>query len=299
MSDFKENRNKISVVIPNLNSKMIDKTIASIKSSDYDLSRAEIIVVGIDEPGMIVEDDMVKFIRTSRPELPSTARNIGVRNAGGDVILFTDADCIVDREWISVLMECQRRGKSIVGGAVDFNEKNYWILGDNIAVFHQQLRTSPRRIVMREVLGTANFSIRKEIFVEAGGFDERRELSHAEDHEFQHRLRRQGFKIYFEPNAVVYHYPPRGSFISVVRHAKAYAQSGAVFSRMYPDLFRTRKWYWKKPVSLIAVSPAISLVHIVKLLQKHPRLRRYFYVMPVVFVFTLCWNFFIARAITR
>lgn len=290
---------KISVIIANLNSTIIDKTILSIKQSSYNMNAVEVIVVGMDQPGLIVTDDLVKFIPTAMPTIPSTARNIGVKHASGEILLFTDADCIVDNKWISILLQCHAEGKLIVGGAVDFEPGNYWTFGDNIAAFHPQLRTSPRRIVEREVLGTANFSIRKEIFTAEGGFNESRDLLYSEDNEFQFRLREKGHKIYFEPDAVVYHYPPRGSLKAVIRHAKGYAESGAVLMDLHPEIILRRKWYWKYPILLIILSPINSLVHVFNVFKAHKWLRAYFYVIPAVFIFSMCWNVYSAGAIIR
>ncbi|RLC66119.1 MAG: hypothetical protein DRI48_05400, partial [Chloroflexi bacterium] len=93
----------VSIIIPSLHSPVVDRALDSLKAQTYDLGRAEVLVVGQDRHQLIVEDALVCFIPTERPVIQAIARNIGAQQAQGDVLIFTDADCIADRAWVSTL----------------------------------------------------------------------------------------------------------------------------------------------------------------------------------------------------
>jgi GT2 family glycosyltransferase len=259
------------------------------------MEKIEVIVVGKDEPGLVKEDDMVKFIRTEQRAIPATARNIGVRHAQGDVLFFIDADCVADQNWIRNLMGYHENGISVVGGAIAFDTSNFWTLGDNIAAFHPQLVTSPKGVLAKGVLGTANFSIQKMIFSKLGGFNEAPDLMYSEDNEFQYRLRKTGHTIYFAPEAIVHHHPPRASMRAVIRHAQGYGRSLVTLNRIHPERLKTKPLTQRNRYFLIALAPFRSFYHTVKLLRQHAWLRKYFYVMPVVCMFSFAWYFSIFR----
>jgi glycosyltransferase involved in cell wall biosynthesis len=60
------------------------------------------------------------------------ARNVGIQNASGDIIAFTDADCVTDRNWISELVKgYEHEGVAAVGGSIsDGRITNIWELTD-------------------------------------------------------------------------------------------------------------------------------------------------------------------------
>src|SRR4029079_5050367 len=59
----------------------------------------------------------VRVVRSDRPLLPGDARNLGVRNARGAVILFIDADCTADPGWLAAGL-AGLDNAAIVGGTV-------------------------------------------------------------------------------------------------------------------------------------------------------------------------------------
>ncbi len=49
----------LSIIIRNKNSPVIHKTLDSLRHQTWDMSDAEVLVAGVDEPGLIVQDDLV------------------------------------------------------------------------------------------------------------------------------------------------------------------------------------------------------------------------------------------------
>ena len=93
----------ISVIIPTLNEeKRISDTLEAIYSGT--LIPSEIIVVdggSSDCTVRIIKEKYPDVVLLNNPERTAAAgRNIGIKKAKGDIIAFTDGDCIVDRDWL-------------------------------------------------------------------------------------------------------------------------------------------------------------------------------------------------------
>jgi GT2 family glycosyltransferase len=133
------------------------------------------------------------------------ARNIGIRNSLGDLLIFTDADCIPDENWISSLLKSYEQG-CIVAGAVNisFESKNPGLA----EVYDVALGIPQRQYVKRGYAATANILIPKEAINKCGSFNE--DLLSGGDAELTYRLRLNGWHLVYEPSAIVNH-PPRKS----------------------------------------------------------------------------------------
>ena len=56
-----------SIVIPNLDSKLVDQTLAAVRAQDLDVDSLEILVVGHDAPGLVPRDGSVRFVESEQP----------------------------------------------------------------------------------------------------------------------------------------------------------------------------------------------------------------------------------------
>jgi len=74
---------------------------------DYDRDMLEIIVVdgnSTDNTREIVSQYPVKLLLEERHGL-NAARNTGIKNSSGEIVAFTDADCIIPKDWISKIVD--------------------------------------------------------------------------------------------------------------------------------------------------------------------------------------------------
>jgi len=98
----------ISVIIPVYNAeKLIADCLIALLNQNIDFSKYEIIVVddgSSDNTAKIVEifKDVQLIIQKNRG--PAAARNEGVRHAKGDIVVFTDSDCIPNKNWIEQMI---------------------------------------------------------------------------------------------------------------------------------------------------------------------------------------------------
>jgi glycosyltransferase involved in cell wall biosynthesis len=192
-----------------------------------DYSGYEVIVVddgSTDGTAAICESYTdIKVIRLDNGG-PSRARNVGVEAARGSLVAFTDSDCVVEKGWLKGL-EKGFTGPDVAGvGGDQKSPHDETRLGERIqeilktlgiVTFYMKTDT-----IMIETAHnpSCNSAYRKGILEEVGGFDET--LWPGEDVDLDFRIRRQGYKLIYNPEAVVRHYRPAtyGGFARMMRN---------------------------------------------------------------------------------
>ncbi|MEM2370654.1 MAG: glycosyltransferase [Candidatus Bathyarchaeia archaeon] len=282
----------VSIIIPNLNSPIIDRVLAAIRAQEFDLPyEVEILVVGLDEPRLVRTDKLTRLISTQVPVPPAVARNLGVREAKGNILCFLDADCIPDRRWLSSLLRrYDDENVKIVGGGVAFPKSNYWAIADNIATFYPYLHTSPAGT--REQLPSLNLSLRREVWEMVGPFDERYPRPAGEDADWTVRARLAGYTLHFEPRAVVMHYSPRSTIRELWNHAVAFGLYSVKVDKRYWEIlgipFLLRHWLF-----ILLAAPAMAL-WVTGQIFRNRHLWRYLPMFPAIYLAKLgwCWGAF-------
>ncbi len=134
----------------------------------------------------------------------SVGRNLAVKNASCDIILCSDAGCILDRDWVKNIT------RPFTDNTVDIVAGYYQ--GRANTIFEKCV--IPYALVMPDRVNPHNFlpatrsmAFRKSVWKQLHGFDE--SLSHNEDYAFSRRLVKYKKKIIFVQNAVVEWLPPQ------------------------------------------------------------------------------------------
>lgn len=192
----------ISVVVPALNAEStIGATILSLKQVSYPINRFEIIVVdggSTDRTQEIVKSFQgVRLIRqVSTKKGVAGARNQGALAAKGDILAFTDADCVVTKDWLTKIAKFYMKNKDAIGiGGVLLP------LNNAHASFIAEFMHPKHSIPLSE---GANCSFRKNFFFQIGGFNENIGFG-AEDTELAKRILSGGYKTLHSTDLVVYH----------------------------------------------------------------------------------------------
>lgn len=274
----------VSIIIPNTDSFMIRRILDSLIPQAAELPSVEILVVGTDGPGLVVEDEFVRFIPTDQRANAAVKRNLGMREARGEILGFLDDDCLPAPDWLDRHLYRHRQGELVVGGSVTFGTDDYLQLADNVSAFHDLMPFTLEG--PRPYLATANLSVNRVVVDEAGGM--RIDLDRAEDLEWTVRIRSCGHTLYFDPQASVFHEPNRYRLIAVWRqwtHDAPYTLAvRLLYTRMLrtPDLARHRSL-------LLWGAPLIAAWATARTFAQAETLRRYWHTIPMVYFTKLAW----------
>ncbi|HEX2173163.1 MAG TPA: glycosyltransferase [Dehalococcoidia bacterium] len=135
---------------------------------------------------------------------PAAARNTGARAASGEILLFTDADCLPRPDWVRRMVE--PFADPAVQGVKGVYESRQT---EVVARFVQFEYEDKYRRLVREAsidfIDTYSAGYRRATFLFFGGFDTRFPGASVEDQELSFRLAEAGLRLVFAPGAVVEH----------------------------------------------------------------------------------------------
>jgi glycosyltransferase involved in cell wall biosynthesis len=195
---------RISVIVPNYNgSGTIGKCLEAVFSSDYE--SFDVIVVddcSTDDSVEIIRRFPCRLVTLDRNSGASVARNTGARNSSGDVLFFIDADCIVQKDTLSIVDKTITGHEDTVFGGtysrVAFDDNFFGTFQSVFIHWSETKRKEP------DYIATHAMVIRRKLFEKSGGFQEDF-LPILEDVEFSHRLRKSGIKLKMNPEITVKH----------------------------------------------------------------------------------------------
>lgn len=200
---------KISVIIPVKNeAEKIERCLEAVFNQT--IKPFEVIVVDGHSTDKTVENARKFPVKILYEDYGTVggARQVGVENAEGDFIAFTDADCIPEKDWLENLIKEFDDGIVGVGGGTKNIGKGLWeksialaldsFLGSANSV---QDRVFKEKRFVKSISG-CNSMYRKEDLIKVGGFNVG--LSINEETELNRRLTKLG-KLLYTPNAIVLH----------------------------------------------------------------------------------------------
>jgi glycosyltransferase involved in cell wall biosynthesis len=279
---------RISIVIPNYNkADTISQCLDAAFSSDY--GNYEVIVVddhSDDNSVDIVKKYPCKLIRLDKQSGTSSARNAGALSSDGDIIFFTDADCLLQKSTLSsinsVFSSLSR--DTIIGGTYTRRpyDKSFFSFFQSVFVnyFETKQVENPDYIAAHAMMMDAM------VFRMSAGFPETF-LPIIEDVEFSHRLRDSGCRLLMSPGIQVQHIF-NFTFMGSLRNAFRKSMFWVMYSLSNNDLF-TDSGCASRELKINVASCAFSLLFMITglLLQKPAVL----YLVPAALTF----NSFIHR----
>ena len=275
-----------SIVIPNMDSPWVDRTIAALSAQELDRATYEVLVVGRDTPGLVPRDGSVRFVESLQPLGAGASRNLGVENAVGEHILFTDADCRPSPDWATRLLQTLNRSP-VAGGSVRFSlTGNRWAVADNIASFNELLADRPAGSRSSQPVGSLNLGVTRQAWDRVGPFDEN--LITSEDYDWILRARHEGLEVYFEPAAQVEHADVRQDRRALQEHAAWYGRHFNAFRRKHPQVFDSGPT-WQSRSRLALTRPLKAWVSSLQIFLDHPMLRPAWRTLPGVVAFKMTW----------
>lgn len=268
----------VSVIIPTLNrSRVLCETLESLLSVMPLDGSAEILVV--DQSSAVEPEDAAlldEWMRVGKIQYylvafrgTTKARNFGVANAQGDIIIYIDDDVITPPGFVEAHLQAYKNGSlaGVAGGVQHEGEKLVardelsWrqriaLRSGNLVLFNA---TFPYRIKWAR---GCNMSFRRDWIIRSGGFDENfYGVAVGEEPEFCYRLRKAGGTLSFVPETGLFH--------------RAVGSGGSreeARERENFIAFVDNAWYYR-----LCVEPSwlMRLVHLVRLVYSLVRNRRF------------------------
>jgi glycosyltransferase involved in cell wall biosynthesis len=242
---------KVSIVIPTHNRvKFLGECISSVLLQHYPKSEYEILVVddgSTDSTSQLMsqieekanqEGYTIRYLKQEN-QGPSSARNLGWRNAAGEIIAFIDDDCIAAQDWLHEISSGYEKAEVAgVCGNV-FAVKSAHIVSQFLAF--EKLHESPYYDKYGQIVYpiTCNASFRKSILKLVNGFDEHFPYPGGEDVDLGIQVRKRGYYFIDNRNAIIKHYH-KFTISSLLRTWYRYGKGGA-------------QWQLKNRMRLISV----------------------------------------------
>lgn len=156
----------------------------------------------------------LRLVDASARRGASAARNIGADAATAPLLLFCDADDVVDAGWVRALCDGLDEASFVAGGVEHklLNPGREWDFGWNEPTFYDP------GLPQFPACGSGNMGIHRRVFAEVGGFDE--SLHAGEDLDFAWRVQLAGHGLVGTPSAVI-HYRKRGGIRAAARQGRA------------------------------------------------------------------------------
>lgn len=233
---------KISIVIPTCKRpQLLQRCLHALIAQDFKEKDYEIIVVtdGLDEetnhlfsePGVFSSFSNICCYSLPFRKGPAAARNAGWRIANGELILFTDDDCIPSINWIKNFYN-----------AYQFYDESDMALTGRIVV---PLPTSPTDFELNTArleeadFVTANCACTKKALEMVNGFDEAFTMAWREDSDLQFRLLKKQVPIKKIEEAIVVH-PARKAPWGVSLKEQRKSMFNALLFKNHPQLYKEK-----------------------------------------------------------
>lgn len=246
---------RVSIVIPAYNAeKTLDECLTACLNQSY--PEIEVIVVdddSFDRTREIAERHGVRYL-WQRNAGPAAARNRGANAATGDIVAFTDADCVPRPDWVAQLVQHFDEGIASVGGTYDIANPDRLLA----RMVHEEIMRRHAHLDGEvDFLGSFNLAVRSDVFREVGGFDPFFTAASGEDNDLAYRLQDAGWRLWFTRKATVSHYHPTNLW----RYLRTQARHGywrVMLYRKHPgrmsgDRYAGNMDFAGPPLSLVVV----------------------------------------------
>lgn len=200
----------ISVIIPGYNvSSYVSECLDALLEQTMPRDAYEIIYVDDastdDSREVVAGYEAVHSLALPENRGQATARNLGLRKARGEIILFTDADCVPAHDWIEAMLR-PFDDLEVAGTKGIYRTRQRSLIARFAQAEYETRYDIMRRAHTIDFIDTYSAGYRADVLRRHGGFDTAFRID--EDQELSFRLAEAGHKMVFNPEAVVYHRHP-------------------------------------------------------------------------------------------
>jgi GT2 family glycosyltransferase len=282
VNDTRHSQPSVSIIVPTYQrAGYLPHLFDALARQVYPSNRLELIVV--DNSSTDDTEDVVRCWRTVLPfpvrfhrkenNGPAASRNVGAKLANGDVVVFTDSDCVPTPHWMPNAIREIRAGAEVVCGPMIGLVR----AGDGAVQFKQTPSDDG-------TYPSGNMWFVREWFDKLGGFNERfgiypwGGLVAGEDTDLAWRAKRAGADLRWAANAIVGHQPAPPPTTTEILLQPVIVQIIPRLVRSIPELRVTRLWkhyfldeeHFRFDVAAVGIVAAISTRRPVLLLLALP-----------------------------
>ncbi|MCK5450025.1 glycosyltransferase [Candidatus Pacearchaeota archaeon] len=243
----------ISIIIIVKNDRGIENTLNSLENVEKP-EKSETIIVDASEGNL---DDISKKFpkvnwvyfhnKTNKKFTIPEQRNLGIKKARGEIIVFIDANCIPRNDWLIELTKpLIYEGEDIVAG-ITISKEN--------SIYNNSFGNTKKSKYIEEC-PTINLALKKNVFKKNGNFDVN--FNYGSDVDFCWRARNLGYKIRYTPKAVISH--NWGNLKQDIKRAFRYGNARVTLYKKHPKKIKDILFYEKDLFSLYAILYFIYII---------------------------------------
>jgi glycosyltransferase involved in cell wall biosynthesis len=222
---------RASVIVPALNAaQALPRCLKALASQSYPRAEYEIIVVddgSTDDTSRVAAQAGADHVLTCPHRGPAAARNAGIAQAQGEVILFTDADCEPEAGWLAEMLR-PFDDPRVAGVKGSYKTRQTEVVARLAQCEFEERYDLLARLPAIDFIDTYAAAFRASVLRAIGGFDPAFPQANNEDVDLSYRLAEHGHRLIFNRGATVYH-----------RHVAGW--------RAYARL-KARRGYWRMMV---------------------------------------------------
>jgi glycosyltransferase involved in cell wall biosynthesis len=173
----------------------------------------------------------------------SAARNVGAEAATGEIVAYTDSDCVADPDWLTYLVAKMEASNLAACGGPNFPPPEDDMVPAAVAV----APGGPTHVLISdevaEHIAGCNMAFRRDVLQQLGGFDPVYRAA-GDDVDICWRFQDAGYTIGFSPAAVVWHFR-RNTVAAYCAQQRGYGKAEALVYSKHPfrfNLFGQAKW---------------------------------------------------------
>jgi GT2 family glycosyltransferase len=231
---------RLSVVIPTYQrAALLDRCLAALALQDTDGFEVVVVDDGSSDstPEVLARHDVTALVQP-RNAGPAAARNRGIAQASGDLVLFLDDDVVVPPDLVGRHLALHAAAQDpllAVLGRVDWHPDltvtpfMHWLDRSGLQFAYDTWLTAGDVDPPYAAFYTANLSVPRPLLDQVGGFDERFPHPAYEDMELAFRLSQQGMRMTYVPEALAFH--ARSIDLDTFRRRTAMVARSAVLLR--------------------------------------------------------------------
>jgi GT2 family glycosyltransferase len=236
---------RVSVVVCSYNAeRTMEACLVSLEKLNY--PNYEVIVVndGSEDRTLEIAERFTYCRIISQPNMGlSVARNVGAEAATGEIVAYTDSDCVADPDWLTYLVAKMETAGLVACGGPNFPPPEDSLVPAAVAVSPG----GPTHVLLSddvaEHIAGCNMAFRRDVLLRLGGFDPVYRAA-GDDVDICWRFQDAGYTIGFSPAAVVWHFR-RNTVKAYFGQQRGYGKAEALVYSKHPfrfNLFGQAKW---------------------------------------------------------